>query len=58
MQQIVIMYILKVLRLILFILILSYFLGTIWYIITKVTTNTDQDFTFFNEYQLAEKSSS
>ena len=56
MQQIVIMYILKVLRLILFILILSYFLGTIWYIITKVTTNNPDDFTFYNVYALEEKS--
>lgn len=49
------MYVIKVLRLILFILILSYFLGTIWFIITKVFTNNEEDFTFYNEYGLGEK---
>ena len=49
------MYIFRVLRLVLFILILSYFLGTFWYIITKHTTDHDaeeREFTFYNEYNL------
>lgn len=53
MDQIYIMYIFRVFRLVLFILILSYFLGTFWYIITKHTTDHDaeeREFTFFNEY--------
>ena len=52
------MYIFRVFRLVLFILILSYFLGTFWYIITKHTTdrlNTEEpEFTFYNQYGLAE----
>ena len=58
MDQIYFMYIFRVFRLVLFILILSYFLGTFWYIITKHTTNLDAEtpeFTFYNEYALAEK---
>lgn len=58
MDQIYIMYIFRVFRLVLFILILSYFLGTFWYIITKHTTNLDAEtpeFTFYNYYDLAEK---
>ena len=51
------MYIIKVVRLILLILVLSYFLGTIWYIITKVTTYNDDDFTFYNEYGLKDMNS-
>jgi hypothetical protein len=50
------MYIFRVVRLIMFILILSYFLGTIWYIVTKITTGDDTDkFTFYNVYELREK---
>ena len=43
MDQIYIMYIFRVFRLVLFILILSYFLGTFWYIITKHTTDLDAE---------------
>ena len=59
MDQIYIMYIFRVFRLVLFILILSYFFGIFWYIITKHTTNHDavpKEFTFYNEYALEEKS--
>ena len=52
MIQIIIMYIFRVFRLIIFILILSYFLGTIWYIITKHTTDDASQFTFYNAYGL------
>ena len=53
------MYIFRVFRLVLFILILSYFIGTIWFIITKHTTDLNAEppeFTFYNEYSLNEKS--
>ena len=58
MQQIYIMYIFRVVRLVLFILIISYFIGTIWFIITKQTTDLTADppeFTFYNEYDLQSK---
>lgn len=55
MHQIIFMYIFRVIRLIVFILILSYFLGTIWYIVTKITTNDETEFTFYNQYALEEK---
>mmetsp|Transcript_26447 Transcript_26447/g.35353 ORF Transcript_26447/g.35353 Transcript_26447/m.35353 type:complete len:228 (+) Transcript_26447:751-1434(+) len=58
MDQIYIMYIFRVFRLVLFILILSYFLGTFWYIITKHTTDLDAEtpeFTFYNYYNLSDK---
>lgn len=55
MHQIIFMYIFRVIRLIVFILILSYFLGTIWYIVTKITTNDETEFTFYNQYALKEK---
>ena len=47
------MYIFRVIRLIIFILILSYFLGTIWFIITKETSRGSRDqFTFYNSNSL------
>ena len=53
MQQILIMYIFRVIRLIIFILILSYFLGTIWFIITKETSRGSRNqFTFYNSNEL------
>lgn len=59
MDQIYIMYIFRVFRLVLFILILSYFLGTFWYIVTKHTTDhtkeREDEFTFYNTYALYEK---
>ena len=51
MDQIYLMYIFRVFRLVLFILILSYFIGTVWFIITKHTTDLEADpeeFTFYN----------
>jgi len=54
MEQIYIMYVFRVFRLVLFILSLSYFLGIIWYIITKHTTHSDDEFTFYNYYALEE----
>mmetsp|Transcript_1511 Transcript_1511/g.1006 ORF Transcript_1511/g.1006 Transcript_1511/m.1006 type:complete len:221 (+) Transcript_1511:675-1337(+) len=55
MLQIKIMYIFRVLRLILTILILSYFVGTIWFIITRLVSKNDPDnlATFYNYYHLA-----
>ena len=41
MEQIYILYIYKVLRIFLLIMILSYYLGTLWYIITKHTTDSN-----------------
>ena len=43
------------LRLIILILILSYFLGTFWFIMTMHSTNSPDQFTFYNENNLAEK---
>jgi len=56
--QIKIMYIFRVFRLIIIILILSYFLGTIWLLISKLLTadkgpDSDEK-TFYNVYGLAE----
>ena len=36
---------------------LSYFLGTLWYILSYHTTDTDDEYTFFNEYSLGEMTS-
>lgn len=44
----------QVFRLLLFILILSYFLGCLWFIMTKHTTNGPDDFTFYNVNGLAD----
>lgn len=57
--QIKIMYIFRVLRLIIIILILSYFLGTLWLLISKLLTEDKDDpdeATFYNVYRLREKS--
>jgi hypothetical protein len=54
MLQLKIMYGYRVLRSILMILLLSYFMGTIWFIISKNTTYTEDDFTFYNAYNLHE----
>jgi hypothetical protein len=57
--QIKIMYIFRVLRLIIIILILSYFLGTLWLLISKLLTNDKDDpeeKTFYNVYELRDKS--
>ena len=56
--QIKIMYIFRVLRLIIIILILSYFLGTLWLLISKMLTKNKDDpteMTFYNQYGMKEK---
>jgi hypothetical protein len=56
--QIKIMYIFRVLRLIIIILILSYFLGTLWLLISKMLTKNKDDpdeMTFYNQYAMREK---
>ena len=58
MLQIKIMYAFRVLRLIVTILILSYFLGTLWFIFSKRTTETEDDYTFYNYYELANREDS
>jgi hypothetical protein len=58
MLQIKIMYAFRVLRLIVTILILSYFLGTLWFIFSKRTTETEDDYTFYNYYRLGEREDS
>ena len=55
MQQIYIIKAFQVLRLIILILILSYFLGTFWFIMTLHSTKYPEQFTFYNENSLAEK---
>ena len=45
----------QVFRLLLFILILSYFMGTLWFIMTKHTTDHPDEFTFYNVNGLADK---
>jgi len=42
----------QVFRLLLFILILSYFLGCLWFIMTKHSTHGPDEFTFYNEYSM------
>ena len=57
--QIKIMYIFRVLRLIVIILLLSYFLGTLWLLTSKLLTkdkNDPDEATFYNVYQLRERS--
>ena len=59
MQQIYIMYIFKVVQLVIFIVVLSYFLGTFVYLVTKHTTDlnaAEPEFTFYNYYELGTKS--
>jgi len=54
MLQISIMYGFRVLKLVVTMLIFSYFLGTLWYIFSKRTTKDREAFTFYNEYKLWE----
>ena len=42
-------------RLITIILVLSYLLGTLWFILTLHTTTSDDQFTFYNEYEMYDK---
>lgn len=56
--QIKIMYGFQVFRLIIIILILSYFLGTLWLLYSKLLTKNKKDFsekTFYMVYKLGEK---
>ena len=45
----------QVFRLLLFILILSYFLGTIWFILTKNMTDNADEWTFYNAYDMEDR---
>ena len=58
MLQIKIMYMFRVFRLVVTILSLSYFLGTLWYIFSKRITNSPDDYTFYNYYGLYNNSDS
>ena len=42
-------------RLVIFILILSYFLGSMWFILTKQTTYSIDEYTFYNVYELGDR---
>ena len=44
----------QVFRLIVFIGLLAYFMGTLWFLVTKLTTHSEEDFTFYNVYGLAD----
>ena len=52
MFQISIMYGFRVLKLVVTMLIFSYFLGTLWFIFSKRTTMSEDDYTFYNAYNL------
>ena len=54
MNQIMLIKFFQVFRLILFILLLSYFLGTIWFIVSMHTSRDSTAFTFYNEYALGD----
>ena len=41
-------------RLIIFILTLAYFLGALWFILTKQTTKNDDQYTFYNYFKLGD----
>ena len=51
MQQIILIKGFQVLRIICVILFLSYYLGTIWFVMTKHTTTSETAYTFYNEYE-------
>jgi hypothetical protein len=48
MLQIKIMYMFRVVSLLLALLSLSYFVGTLFFIVSKYTTHSEEDFTFYN----------
>jgi len=58
MLQLKIMYGFRVFRSILTIFLLSYFLGTIWFILSKNSSVNTEDFTFYNHYKLSENTNS
>ena len=45
----------QIFRLVVFILFLAYLLGTLWFLMTKHTTTDPEEFTFYNEYGLADR---
>ena len=55
MLQLKIMYVFRVFRSVLIIFLLSYFVGTLWFIISKNTSQTPESFTFYNHYKLKDK---
>jgi hypothetical protein len=50
--QVKIIYALRILRLVVIILFLAYFIGTLFLALSKHTTFSEDDFTFYNEYEL------
>lgn len=54
MPQIFLIKFFQVFRLAIFILTLAYFLGSFWFILTKQTTKSDDQYTYYNEYSLGE----
>jgi hypothetical protein len=58
MLQIKIMYAFKIFRLVTTILILAYFIGTLFFCLSKHTTYSKDDFTFYNEYGMGQLSES
>ena len=50
MVQIFLIKVFQVMQLIVFILILSYFLGAFWFVMTKHTTPDEEAYTFYNQY--------
>lgn len=56
MLQLKIMYGFRVFRSILMMFLLSYFLGTLWFILSKLQSKDPENFTFYNEYKLIENS--
>ena len=55
MTQIYLIYIFRVFRLVCLIGIMSYFLGTSWYILTKMLTQDEEQYTFYNYYGMSER---
>lgn len=51
-MQITIIHVFRVFKLVTLILILAYFVGTFWFILTKFTTNSEDESTFYNDYGL------
>lgn len=58
MLQIKIMYAFRIFRLVTTILILAYFIGTLFFCLSKHTTNSRDDYTFYNEYGMYDLSES
>ena len=58
MLQVKILYFLRVICLIVNILIMSYFVSTLGFALSKHTTESEDSFTFYNEYDMAQYSES